>query len=129
MSVASSPGGDLADVDTKMSSPVLEAEKSSPVMEAEYQIFNVKAEMEVNNKEEGSSFSAQRATLPFMEEKCKVINMFTESSVGCPGCERSWRRIGWQPACLASFLLRQTNIPETKGTPWAETPFWALRSW
>ena len=84
---------------------------------------------EVNNKEEGSSFSAQRATLPFMEEKCKVINMFTESSVGCPGCERSWRRIGWQPACLASFLLRQTNIPETKGTPWAETPFWALRSW
>ena len=125
MSVASSPGGDLADVDTKKSSPVMEAEKSSPVMEAEYQIFNVKAEMEVNNKEEGSSFSAQRATLPFMEEKCKVINMFTESSVGCPGCERSWRRIGWQPACLASFLLR----PETKGTPCAETPFWALRSW
>ena len=129
MSVASSPGGDLADVDTKKSSPVMEAEKSSPVMEAEYQIFNVKAEMEVNNKEEGSSFSAQRATLPFMEEGCKVINVFTESSVGCPGCERSWRRIGWQPACLASFLLRQTNIPETKGTPWAETPFWALRSW
>ena len=26
-----------------------------------------------------------------MEEKCKVINMFTESSVGCPGCERSCR--------------------------------------
>ena len=129
MSVASSPGGDLADVDTKKSSPVMEAEKSSPVMEAEYQIFNVKAEMEVNNKEEGSSFSAQRATLPFKEEKCKVIYMFTDSSVGCPGCERSWRRIGWQPACLASFLLRQTNIPGTKGTPWAETPLWALRSW
>ena len=55
MSVASSPGGDLADVDTKKSSPVMEAEKSSPVMEAEYQIFNIKAEMEVNNMEEGLS--------------------------------------------------------------------------
>ena len=64
MSVASSPGGDLADVDTK---------KSSPVMEAEYQIFNVKAEMEVNNKEEGSSFSAQRATLPFMASGAQVF--------------------------------------------------------
>ena len=64
MSVASSSGGDLADVNTK---------KSSPVMEAEYQIFNVKAEVEVNNMEEGSSSLAQRATLLFMEEGCKVI--------------------------------------------------------
>ena len=60
MSVASSPGGDLADVDTKKSSPVMEAEESSPVMEAEYQIFNIKAEMEVNNMEEGQLFRSWR---------------------------------------------------------------------
>ena len=61
--------------------------------------------------EEGSSSLAQRATLLFMEEGCKVITVSKVSSVGCPDVSDLGGGLGQAPQDgLAAYERGQLSV-------------------